>query len=110
MVTFGYVGVAALVGCGYWIVRATPGTRHRWLVLALPTIWLMAVIAVASIQLAPNFFLDVLFIPLFVTPLIQIGAHGWVIGKTDGDKAQACWAVLNVLFACRAVLYVGAFM
>ena len=76
----------------------------------MPVIWLAALGVVASIQLAPDFFLDVLFFPLFITPLIQIGMHGWGIVKTDGDWAQVCWAALNVLFACRAVLYVGVFM
>ena len=108
--TFGYVGVLGLAGCGYWVVRTTPKVSHRWLILALPAMWLMTLMAIASIQLAPAFFLDVLFMPLFIMPLIQIGSHGWAIGKTDGGNAQACWAALNVLFACRAVLYVGAFI
>lgn len=107
---FGYVGVAALAGCGYWITRTTPQITHRWLILGLPVIWLVALVAVASIALAPDFFLDFLFWPLWITPLLQIGMHVWVIVKTDGGRAQACWAILNMLFACRAVLYVGVFM
>lgn len=105
--TFSYLGFLALVPAGIWVTWVRSARTAA--LLALPGIWLAALVGIASLQLSTQFGL-VVGIAVLLAPLIQISAHIWLALLTKGGRAQLLWGILNIAIGFRAALTLGLYV